>query len=124
MSPLLGDELPMPTQDGVRRDERCNLGEGASPDGLAADRQPATLIVGQPESSATELLLQDAVLLSEVFDDCVLMAADPTGEGGHEDLPGLEGGGHPSIVARKRSIRKLSLAVQTGLFFPIILSAE
>ncbi len=87
-------------QDGVRRDERCNLGEGASPDGLPADREPATLIVGQPESSATELLLQDAVLFSEILDDCVLMAADPAREGGHEDLPGLEYSGHLSIVAR------------------------
>ncbi len=114
MSPLLGDELPMPTQDGVRRDERCNLGEGASTDGLAADRQPATLIVGQPESSATELLLQDAVLLSEVFDDCVLMAADPTGEGGHEDLPGLEDGGHPSILPTQHASEQLSADWQTG----------
>ncbi len=70
------------------------------------------------------MLLQDAVLLSEVFDDCVLMAADPAGERSHEDLPGLEDGGHRLIVARKRSVRKLSLAVQTGLFFPGILSAD
>jgi len=124
VGPLPSNELPVPTKDGVGSDKRRNLGESPSPDGLAADREPPTLIVGQSESSAPELLLQDAVLFSEILDDCVLMAADPTGEGGHEDLPGLEGGGHPSIVARKRSIRKLSLAVQTGLFFPGILSAD
>ncbi len=124
MSPLLGDELPMPTQDGVRRDERCNLGEGASPDGLAPNRKPTTLIVGQAESSTPELLLQDAVLFSEIFDDCVLMAADPAGHGGNKDLPGLEHSGHLSIVARWRSIWQLSLAVQVELFFPGSCSAE
>jgi len=100
VSPLLGNELPVPTKDGVRRDERCDFCEGASPDGLAADRESATLIVGQPESSASELLLEDPILLAEVIDDGVLLAADPADEGGHEDLPGLEGGRHRQIVAR------------------------
>ncbi len=100
MSPLLGDELPMPTQDGVGRDERSNFGEGLSADGLAADSKTATLIIGQPESSVPELLLEDSVLLSEVFDDCVLMAADPAGQGGNEDLPGLEHRRHPESGGR------------------------
>ncbi len=43
---------------------------------------------------------------------------------GHEDLPGLKDGRHPSIVARQRNVRKLSLTVQAGLFFPGILSAD
>ncbi len=114
----------MPTKDCVRRHERSNFGEGASPDGFAADREPATLIVGQPESSTPKLLLQDPILFSEIFDDCVLMAADPAGESGHKNLPGLEHSGHLSIVARYRSIWQLSLAVQVGLFFPRIHSAE
>jgi hypothetical protein len=49
------------TKDGVGRDERSNFGEGASPDGLAANRKPATLIVGQAESSRPELMLEDSV---------------------------------------------------------------
>ncbi len=71
-----------------------------------------------------ELLPEDSVLLPQILDDRILLAAHPSSQGGDEDLPGLEDGGHPSIVARKRSIRKLSLAVQTGLFFPRIGSAE
>ncbi len=124
MGPLLGDELPMPTQNGVGCNERRNFAESPSPDGLAANREPATLIVGQPESSAPELLLQDAVLLLEILDDCVLMAADPTDQGGNEDLPGLEHSGHLSIVARQQSNRQLSLTDQVGLFFPGFGSAE
>ncbi len=80
----------------------------ATPDGLAANREPPTLIVGQPELSATELLLQDAVLFSEILDDCVLIAADPAGEGSHEDLPGLEHRRHLEIVAKPMANRQLS----------------
>ena len=54
----------------------------------------------------------------------LLMATDPAGEGGHEDLPGLKDGCHRAIVARRRSYRQLSLAAQVGLFFPGIRSAE
>ena len=90
MGPLLSNELPVPTKAGVGSDKRCNLGESPSPDGLAADREPPTLIVGQPESSASELLLEDSVFLAEIFDDRILLTGDPAGERGHEDLPGLK----------------------------------
>ncbi len=123
-SPLLGDELSMPTKDGVGSDERSNFGKGASSDGFAADSEPATLIIGQPESSATELLLLDAVLFSEVFDNCILLTADPAGQGGYEDLPRLKNGCHRRIVARERIIRQLSSVDRNGLFFPGIGSAE
>jgi len=108
VGPLLGDELPVPTKDGVGGDQRSNFAESPSPDGLATDREPATLIVSQPESSPSELLLQDAVLFPKILDDCVLLAARPASERGHEDLPGLEHRRHPEIVAKPRANRQLS----------------
>jgi hypothetical protein len=90
----------MPTKDGVRCDERGDFGEDASSDGLAPHGQSASLVVGQPEASATELLLEDSVLLAEIFDDRILLTGDPAGQGDDEDLPGLKDGGHPLIVAR------------------------
>jgi len=77
MGPFLGDELPVPAQDGVGSDERGNFREGTS----------AALIIGQPESSATALLFQDSILLAEILYDCVLLAGDPAGHGGDENLP-------------------------------------
>jgi hypothetical protein len=53
-----------------------------------------------------------------------MLAADPASQDGNEDLPGLKDSGHPSIVARQWRIRQLSLAVQVGLIFPRIGSAE
>jgi len=77
VGPLLGNELPVPTENRVGSDERSNFGEGTSSNGFASHGQSASLIVGQAESPATELLLEDSVLLAEVLDDRVLLAADP-----------------------------------------------
>ena len=77
----------MPTKDGVGGDERSNLGEGASSNSLASHGQSASLVVGQPESSAAELLLQEPILLAEILDDRILLTGDPAGQGGDEDLP-------------------------------------
>ena len=99
VGPLLGYELPVPTKDGVGSDERSNFAESPSSDGLAADREPATLIVGQTESSTPELLLKDVVLFPEILDDSVLLATDPSGKGRNQDLPRLNDHRHLQIVA-------------------------
>ena len=90
----------MPTKDRVGRDYRCDVSDDAATDDLTANCESAALIVCQPEPFATQLLLEDSVLSSKILDDRVLSAADPAGQGGNEDLSGLENGGHPSIVAR------------------------
>jgi serine/threonine protein kinase len=105
MGPLLGNKLPMPTKDRIGSDERSNFSEDVSSDGLALDSKPAALGVGQPESSTTELLFKDSVLLPEEFDNRILMVSDPAGQGGNENLPRLNDGGHPLIVACGRSTR-------------------
>jgi hypothetical protein len=113
VGPLPSDEFPVPTKDRVRRDERGNFGRGASPDRLAANREPTALIIGQPKSSRSKLLFEDSVLLSEVFDDRILLAADPASQGGSEDLPGLEDCGHRPIVPTLRRNRQLFTDGQT-----------
>ncbi len=98
VGPLLGHELPVATEDSVGRDERSNFGESAPSNSLAPHGQSAALIVGQAESSSTELLLQDSILLAEILDDRILLTGDPAGQGGDEDLPRSENGGHRRIV--------------------------
>ena len=85
---------------------------------------PSALSIGQPEPPTTELLLEDPILLAEILNDRILLTGNPAGQGGDEDLPRLEDSGHPSIVARQRSIRQLSRTVQIELFFPGFCSAE
>jgi hypothetical protein len=74
----------------------------------------SALIVGQPESTATELLLQNTIFLTEIFDDRVLLTSDPARHGGDEDLPGLEDSGHWSIMPTSRDNRQLSSNDETA----------
>ena len=100
--------MPVPAQDGVGSDERSDFGEGAAADGFAADSKTATLLVGQAESLAAELLLEDSILRTEIVDDRILLSGDPAGQGGNEDLPRLKNDGHPVIVANSTTNRQLS----------------
>jgi len=118
VGPLLRNQLPVPTKDSVGCDERGDLGKGAPANGLTSHGQSASLIVGQPESPATDLLLQDTILFAEVFDDRILLASDPAGQSGDEDLPWLKDGGHSGIVAREESFGQLPSADRNGLFCP------
>jgi hypothetical protein len=108
MRPLLCNKLPVPAKDGVRGDERSDFVEGAVADGFTPNRESASLVVGQSKSFATELLLENAILFSEIVDHVILLARYPSGHGGNEDLPRLENGRHPSIVANPAADRQLS----------------
>ncbi len=117
--PLLGNQSPVPAKDGVGSDERCDFGESPSADRLAANGKPSPLGVSQSKSSSTELLLEDAVLFAEIVDDRILLAGDPTGHGGYEDLPGIEHRCHPVIVAGRVGHRSTAIDVMmSGLELP------
>ena len=70
---LPSDEVPMPTQDGVGRDDRADLGERFPAQSLCLRGQPSALIVVEPEPLASELLFQDPVFLAEILDDALLL---------------------------------------------------
>ena len=109
-----GNELPVPTKDGVGSDERSDFGEGPSSNSLAPHGKSSALSVGQSEPSATELLLENSVLLLEIFDDRILLTGDPAGHSSDEDLPGVKDNGHRLIVATPRNNRQLSAGGETG----------
>ena len=89
----------MPTKDRIGGDERSDFGESPSPNGLASDGKSSALIVGQPKSSASELVFEYSVFLAEILDDRILLPGDPSGQCGDEDLPRLKDDCHPGIVA-------------------------
>ena len=82
----------MPAENRVGRDDGGNAGEQSAADDLAARRESAALIVGQAKSFLAELFLEDAVLLDEVLDCLCLVAVDPAGESGEEELEADEVG--------------------------------
>ena len=81
---LLGDEMPMPREQGVRAHDRFDLLEHAAPQALRLGGQPNALVVGEPETARTELLSKDAILGLEIVDDLALLLVDPAGQGDEE----------------------------------------
>jgi hypothetical protein len=77
---LLRDELAIPAQDRVGRDQPGELFQGASADGSALRSEPATLGVAEAQVSVAELLAQHAVLLLEVLEDVDLAPIHPARE--------------------------------------------
>ena len=59
--PLARDELAMPAQDRIGRDNRRNLAQHTSAQTLPAPRETAPLFVGYPQSSATKLTPQSTL---------------------------------------------------------------
>jgi hypothetical protein len=59
-------------------------------------------------------MLEDSVFLAEIFDDRILLAANPAGHGGNEDLPGMEDGGHRPIGPTPRRNGQLFTGGQTA----------
>ena len=67
----------------------------------------APLRVGQPQSSTLELLAEDAILLTEIVDQIVLMTVKPASDGEHEEVQGM---GH----TRRLSVRAVILIKMLG----------
>ena len=88
----------MPGEERVRGDEPGEIQQCLSADRLSCDGQPSALVVGEPNPSLPKLLKQDTVLFPEIVDGRLLVAVDPAGDGGEEDMPGLDDLRHGRIV--------------------------
>jgi hypothetical protein len=96
----------MPSQDGVRRDQRRHLTQDLSSEALPAVRRESTpLGVGQPQAPAIELLVEHAVLFPQVRDDLQLVAIHPACQR-HEEDP------QPDSIDHRSSV--LALAASPG----------
>jgi hypothetical protein len=75
---LAGDQLAVPAQDRVRRDQARELVQPATTDDLALDGQASPLVIGEPQPPPGELLAKDSVLLAQEVDDLELAGVDPS----------------------------------------------
>lgn len=78
---LLGDQLPVPSQQGVRRDNAGDLGKSFSSQRFGLYGQSPALIVMEANSPVTELLSQHPILLAQIFNDLQLAVVHPPGDG-------------------------------------------
>ncbi len=92
--PFLGDELPMPTQNGVGRDQRADFTEELASQRFSWDGQAASLVVREPQPFLAVQFFKDSILRPEVFDELLLLLGHPTGQNRDEQLPRLELAAH------------------------------
>jgi hypothetical protein len=81
-----GDQVAMPGEQGVGAHNGSDLAENSPTQILCLGGQSHTLIVGESQSSRSELLSEDAILRPEIVDDIALVLVDPAGEGNNEKL--------------------------------------
>lgn len=96
--PLRGDQLAVPAEDSVGRDDGGHLTEQPAPEGPALRGEAPALVIGQPQALAAELFLENAVLLDEVLNGLRLVAIDPAGEARQEELKTKEIGHVPTGI--------------------------
>src|SRR5947209_7161663 len=83
---LVGDELPIPPQDRVGRQQAGDVAQQASAECLAANRQASSLLVAEPQPPTRNLFAQDPILLFQIVDDGELAPIDPAGEQEEQEL--------------------------------------
>ena len=75
---FLGDESSVPSQEGLRRNDRGDFAKQAPPEHLRLGRQAPALIVVQAEAFGSQLLAQHLVFLAEIIDGVALLLAQPS----------------------------------------------
>ncbi len=75
-----GDELPIPRQDGVGRDEAGDDRQSPPAEDLALHHQATTLIISPPQSPSSMRCAKDSVLLEQIVNDGRLLSVNPAGE--------------------------------------------
>ena len=82
---LLGDEPPIPMEDGVGGHDSGDVCEAAPAEDLAFHGQAAPLVIGEAKPSGTVRGAEDTVLLEQVVNDRLLIPVDPAGEEKQEE---------------------------------------
>lgn len=83
-SVLAGNQISVPRQQSLRRRDRRHLLQGLAPNLFSLDRQSPTLIIVKVQTPVTDLFSKDSILLNQVCDGLLLMAAHPAGNGSHD----------------------------------------
>jgi hypothetical protein len=78
---LLGNQLPMPSQQGCRRDDGRDLFQDFPAELLRPCGQTATLVVSESHPSVPNLFSKDAIFLGEIFNDMLLVLVHPASGG-------------------------------------------
>src|SRR5262249_44538776 len=86
VDPFLGDEDAEPTEQGVRSDDCGDLAESAAANDLGLASESNSLRISEALGRTAQLFAQDAVLLLEEFDHCLLLPVYPATKSDQQKL--------------------------------------
>jgi hypothetical protein len=77
----LRHQLPVPSQQRVRRDDRRDLTQGLPTQPVGPYGESPAVVIGEPQAPAADLLPEDAILFDQIGERLPLPAIEPTGDG-------------------------------------------
>jgi hypothetical protein len=101
----------MPGQQRLRRDNRAQFDQHFASPSFRLRGQAATLIVGEPQSLATQLFPKNPILFSKVVDEQRLAIVHPTGHCDEHETKWIQQprhGGSNIIVPRRSGSLRIS----------------
>ena len=101
--PFLSDQHPVPSEQGIRRDQRADFRQQLAAEHLGLNGQPPPLVVAQENALLAQLFLVHLVLGPQVVNHLLLLPMDPARDDHQQQLPGLEDQVHGSIHCRDAS---------------------
>jgi hypothetical protein len=93
IGPFPGNQLPMPAQQGVGRDDPRNVTQPATAKPVRPHGEPPPIVVRELDAPPTQLPSKDAILFKKIAEYFSLSAVQPTREDGEHQLKG-RGGDH------------------------------
>src|SRR5215831_6578304 len=77
---FLGDQFPVPGQQGLRRDNAGDLSQNLPSQCFGSNSQSAALVVIEAHSPVAELLSKNTILLAKIINDLQLALVHPAGD--------------------------------------------
>ena len=97
----------MPAQDGVGREQGAKQFQLPAAEDFSLDGQSSPLIIAEQDPFPAELFFEYGVLGSQILDDFLLLAIDPTGKDHDEQLPRLQDECHRRLDRQAKRRRSL-----------------
>jgi hypothetical protein len=114
------DQISVPCPQSFRRGDRRDFVQRLAIKPFRFGRQPPSLVIVKLQTPITHLFSKDAILLDEVYDDLLLMAAHPSADGKHDKRKWIKRRAHGQYYDRARrwissSLSKFDFLSRTGI---------
>ena len=78
--PLPGDQLTMPSQQGVRSRDCCDVPQGRTAGSVHSHGKPTAIVIRETQPTVTKLTPQEPVLFDRIRDDFPLPVLQPAAQ--------------------------------------------